>query len=185
MYSSVDILNAMRDGRIKISEFDMSRLNPNSYDLRLGNWFYHVQWYDLYPVFRGPVWIDDGDIVRIPPGSTCLGMTKDIVGTFHNVTGKLYSRSTTGRTGFATCRDAGLGDVGYNNHWTLEITSYIDHYSQGMPCLVVGEPICQIAFYEVKTPPDNSYKGQYVSTDWPDCMIPKKYRGDSRYVKSA
>ena len=37
MLSGMEILNQIEKGNIVISDFDKSRLNPNSYNIRLGN----------------------------------------------------------------------------------------------------------------------------------------------------
>lgn len=173
MYSSADILTAMDEGKIQISDFDFRRLGPNSYDLLLGDTFFDVIWDDDGPWYIGPRVVPEGEPVHVPVSGTILGMTKDVLGTNENVVVKLQAKSSIGRMGITICRDAGLGDVGYNNHWTLEMTGYI---LQGNPFIVVGEPIAQAVFYEVKTPPLESYSGQYKEQDWPLCMIPSKWR---------
>lgn len=173
MLSSTGILAAMEDKRIGISNFDLERLGTNSYDLLLGNWFYEVQWTDNTPVFIGPQWFDDGERVHVPNGGTLLAMTKDVIDTNYDIVGELKARSSIGRVGITVCRDAGLGDVGYCNHWTLEITGYV---ICGTPFLIVGEAVAQVVFHQLDTPPIKSYSGQYVSSEWPKCIIPKKYR---------
>ena len=173
MYSSSDISQAMDDGRLSISDFDPARLGSNSYDLLLGNTFFDVTWDAEGPLFTGPHIAEDGQRVYVPVSGTMLGVTKDIIATRYNVVAQLQAKSSLGRMGITICRDAGLGDVGYDNHWTLEITSYV---TEGRPFVIVGEAIAQIVFYEVKTPPTNTYTGQYKAHDWPLCMIPKAWR---------
>ena len=58
----------------------------------------------------------------------------------------MYARSSLGRNFIEVCKDAGWGDVGYFNRWTMEITNNSQHYS--IP-LVVGRRIAQMVFYEV------------------------------------
>ncbi len=173
MYSSKDILQAIADKRLSISDFDPVRLGPNSYDLLLGNTFFDVTWDDEGPLFTGPRVIEDGQRVYVPVGGTMLGVTKDIIGTHYNVVAQLKAKSTLGRMGITICRDAGLGDVGYDNHWTLEISSYV---TAGRPFVIVGEAIAQMVFDEVETLPIDTYTGQYKAHDWPLCMIPRKWR---------
>ncbi len=173
MYSSSDILRAMDDKRLSISDFDLARLGTNSYDLLLGNTFFGVTWDAEGPLFTGPHIAEDGQRVYVPVGGTMLGMTREIIGTHYNVVAQLKAKSSLGRMGITICRDAGLGDVGYDNHWTLEISSYV---TNGKPFVIVGEPIAQMIFYEVKTLPANTYTGQYKARDWPMCMIPEAWR---------
>ncbi|KKM69390.1 hypothetical protein LCGC14_1451330 [marine sediment metagenome] len=173
MYSSSDILSAIERGSITISDFDESRLGPNSYDLLLGKFFFDVIWDEDGPWFVGPSEYGPQDRVNVPVGGTLLAMTEDVIGTFGKVTGKLYARSTWGRAGITVCRDAGLGDIGYCNHWTLEMTG---HVTSGQPFVTVGERIAQITFLETIRPPIKAYLGQYNADDWPLCMVPKMWR---------
>jgi dCTP deaminase len=102
-----------------------------------------------------------------------LARTTERVGTFKNITGMLKARSSVGKMGSAVCKCAGLGDVGFDNHWVLELTAFS---SQGQPYMVAGSRIAQIAFFETKSPPRRPYAGQYKVEDWPTCMVPKMWR---------
>lgn len=171
--SDTDVLAELERGNIKISDFDRSRLGTNSYDVTLGKYFYAVRWQTDFPIYRGPIVRRVGDRVSIPRGGTLLAMTSDIIGTFGNVVASLRGRSSTRRTGITICDDAGLGDIGYHNHWTMELTS---HVAVGVPSLAVGDRIGQVVFYYTKSLPTRQYSGQYNENDWPLCMIPKAYR---------
>ncbi len=173
MYSSSDILSAMENGDITISDFDERRLGPNSYDLILGKFFFEVLWEDDGPWFVGPIELPKGGRINVPVGGTLLAMTTDVIGTFGKVVGKLHARSTWGRAGITVCRDAGLGDIGYCNHWALQMTS---HITLGQPFVTVGDRIAQITFFETISPPIRAYQGQYNADDWPLCMVPKRWR---------
>ena len=70
------------------------------------------------------------------------------------------------------CDDAGFGDIGYNNHWTVELTAH----APGGVYLTVGERFAQVLFQRAETPPIEKYTGQYTANEWPQCMIPRKYR---------
>lgn len=173
MYSSVDILQAMSQGSITISDFDITRLGANSYDVRLGHYFFRVVWDVDGPWYIGPMVCNVGDIVHVPVGGTLLAMTADIIGTKGKIVAEMSARSTTGREGITVCKCAGLGDIGYCNHWTMELTAFS---SQGQPFVRVGDSIAQVTFTETKTEPTSFYQGQYNIDDWPICMIPKKWR---------
>ncbi len=89
------------------------------------------------------------------------------------IMGLMKSRSTIGREGTTVCKCAGLGDVGYDNHWTLELSGSVGH---GNSVVVVGDRIAQIVFFEGKSEPRSPYNGQYRIEDWPLCMVPRKSR---------
>lgn len=173
MLCDAEILRAIECGFIGIEPFDRTQLNTNSYDVRLGNWFYLVSSTGDGPVFKGPHWVNDGELIEIPRGQTLLGMTKELIGTRHNVVAELRSKSTTRRCGITVCDDAGFGDVGYWNHWTVELTAHV--LSTRGPYLVVGGRFAQAVFFSCGVP-INEYSGQYCASDWPINMIPKKYR---------
>lgn len=171
--SSTDIMKCLEKGLIEIDPFKEEQLNPNSYDLCLGNWFCEVSWDDDGPVFSGPMNIRDGDRVYIPRGGTLLGATKERIATKDKITGQLHSKSSTRRCGITVCDDAGLGDIGYDNHWTVELSA---HINSGDPFLIVGERFAQMTFKLATDWPIKPYQGQYTISDWPECMIPRIYR---------
>lgn len=175
MFSSTDFLREMEAGRIEISDFDPERLNPNSYDVILGNWFYllHPD-HHCNARYYGPLRVEDGDGILIPAGMTLLGMTKDRLASYGDILGQLRSKSSTRREGITVCDDAGFGDVGYANHWTVELSSHVN--GPGM-YLTVGKAFAQILYQRTETPPLRSYSGQYNASEWPGCMLPKKHRG--------
>jgi deoxycytidine triphosphate deaminase len=175
MFSSADFMRELQSGQIEISNFDPERLNPNSYDVILGNWFYllhpdthcNVRYY-------GPLYVADGDQILVPSGMTLLGMTKDRLASYGDILGQLRSKSSTRREGVTVCDDAGFGDCGYANHWAVELSSHVS--GQGV-YLTVGQRFAQILYQRTETPPIRAYSGQYNAADWPSCMLPKKHRG--------
>ena len=175
MFSSADFDKAMQNGTIHIVDFDRERLNINSYDVILGNWFYllHPD-RDCKPRYFGPLWADDGAEILIPSGMTLLGMTKDRLASYGDILGQMRSKSTGRREGVTVCDDAGFGDVGYANHWTVELTSHVSGYGMYR---TVGQRFAQILFQRTETPPYKQYSGQYNADDWPQCMLPKAHRG--------
>ena len=124
-------------------------------------------------------------IIVVRPGERLLGHTHEFIGIKAPGTSTLQARSTWGRNGVAVCIDAGWGDPGYINRWTLEIYNMNQHESVVLP---VGERIAQMVFYETG-PVDGEYKklsGKYQSTgssgleklvrSWrPQQMLPKAY----------
>jgi deoxycytidine triphosphate deaminase len=130
-------------------------------------------------------------IIVLRPGERILGHTHEFIGIKAPGTSTLQARSTWGRNGVAVCLDAGWGDPGYINRWTLEIYNMNQHESVVLP---VGERIAQMVFYETG-PVEGEYKklsGKYqsnVSADlkmiiknWkPEQMLPQAYK-DMRQI---
>ena len=134
----------------------------------------------------------DGDcpIIVLGPGERMLAHTQEFVGIRWGGTTMMKARSTWGRNGLAVCFDAGWGDPGYTNRWTMELYNLNSQHSIVLP---VGEPIAQIVFlYTV--PVDSEYSqtgGKYQSkaddtldkliANWrPQDMLPKAYVGRSQ-----
>lgn len=91
-------------------------------------------------------------VILLPPLGFILAHTQEFIGGRNTVTTMMKARSSWGRNFVAVCDDAGWGDVGYINRWTMEIRNKQDFYV----ILVVGRRIAQIAFFEVE-PPERSY----------------------------
>ena len=125
-------------------------------------------------------------IIVVRPGERLLGHTHEFIGIKAPGTSTLQARSTWGRNGVAVCIDAGWGDPGYINRWTLEIYNMNQHESVVLP---VGERIAQMVFHETG-PVDGEYKklsGKYQSNtstnlssiirNWnPAQMLPRAYK---------
>jgi deoxycytidine triphosphate deaminase len=128
----------------------------------------------------------DQPVIHLEPGERILGHTHEFIGIKAPGTSSMQARSTTGRNGIAVCLDAGWGDPGYINRWTMEI--YNMHQEKHM-ILPVGTRVAQLVFYHTG-PVEGEYSGlsgkyQSVGADnieeliasWkPDQMLPKAYK---------
>jgi len=117
------------------------------------------------------------------PHERILAHTHEFIGIKAPGTSSMQAKSTTGRNGIVVCKDAGWGDPGYINRWTMEIQNDNDEY---VP-LQVGMPIAQIAFYHTGevTGDYTTLSGNYQSTtdleeiirNWtPESMLPRSHR---------
>lgn len=125
-------------------------------------------------------------IIVLRPHERILAHTHEFIGIKAPGTSTMQARSTWGRNGVSVCLDAGWGDPGYINRWTMEIYNMNQHESVVLP---VGERIAQIVFYETG-PVESEYKklsGKYQSAksqdldkiiaNWkPEHMLPKAYK---------
>jgi dCTP deaminase len=130
---------------------------------------------------------DDKNIILLEPGETVLAHTKEFIGGKDICVAKMYARSSMGRNFVEVCKDAGWGDVGYFNRWTMEVTNNSRHYA--IP-LVVGRRIAQMVFYQVEPliKKDIDYVGEggkyqasqnleELKQDWkPEMMVPQMHR---------
>lgn len=123
-------------------------------------------------------------IIVLEPGERILAHTQEFIGIKPPGTTSMQSRSTWGRNGVAVCFDAGWGDPGYINRWTMEVYNLNQRHSVVLP---VGERIAQIVFQQTGEV-DSDYSklsGKYqVSADieelinkWsPEQMLPRAYK---------
>ena len=149
---------ARENGWLDISDWDEKRLNPNSYNLRLGNelliygkrvtddelgysWFCHPtldmkkdNLYEIIPL------TSDGYVLQ--PGVLYLGRTMEYTKTYKFVP-MLEGRSSVGRLGISVHSTAGFGDIGFCGYWTLEI-SCVEKVR-----IYPGVDICQIYYHSI------------------------------------
>ena len=141
---------------IKIDPFDSSRLNPNSYNLRLHNRMF---------VYRSPIldmkkdnecrelYIPDDGLV-LYPNCLYLGRTEEYTET-NNLVPMLEGRSSVGRLGICIHVTAGFGDVGFKGFWTLEI-----HCIKPVRIYPFVE-ICQIYYHTIEGDFEPYTSGKY------------------------
>lgn len=129
----------------------------------------------------------DHPIIVLRPGERILTHTHEFIGISPPGTSEMRARSTWGRNGVAVSFDAGWGDPGYINRWTMEVYNLNQHESVPLP---VGERIAQMVFHHTG-PVDGAYgqKGKYqtstelatIMKNWqPVDMLPQAYKDKRR-----
>lgn len=198
---NIEIKRQRERGGIVIEPYNEKQLGMNSYDVRLDEWFYRERlppptgtcldiWKDCKSMWDGPhramvasdLFPDcKRPVIVIRPGERLLACTQEFIGGRDNITAILKTRSSLARCNVDFCVSAGLGDTGYVNKWTLEITNLSRHYT--IP-LYVGERVAQIVFAHT-TPVEGNYAahgGHYQSSsnlaelqaNWrPEDMLPR------------
>lgn len=152
IWTDKKILAAIACGEIVIEPFDRSKLGTNSYDVHLGPYLAHYKDHILdarkhneITTFEIP---DDGFVLH--PNTLYLGVTMEYTET-HSSVPFLEGKSSVGRLGIDIHATAGKGDVGFCNHWTLEIscTHPVRVYK--------GMPIGQLIYFGVDGEIENYY----------------------------
>lgn len=150
--SDKEILASIDSGSIIIEPYDRSCLGTNSYDVHLSK---HLATYTSKVLDAKvhnptePIIIPEEGYV-IQPGVLYLGSTVEYTET-HNSVPFLEGKSSVGRLGIDIHATAGKGDVGFCNHWTLEISCV-------HPVRVyAGMPIGQLIYFMVKGDIENYY----------------------------
>ncbi|GAA5084278.1 dCTP deaminase [Thermocatellispora tengchongensis] len=154
------IAEAVARGDIVIDPFDESRVNPNSYNYRLGAEIYRVHSGDdpdAKPRYERLEPADGRFLLR--KGRFYLGHTLERIGSDRYVT-SLIGRSSMGRLGLFVQLSADLGHRGAVHRWTLELLPALDIY------LYPGQILGQVSFWST-TGRVLPYEGWYGRHDRP------------------
>lgn len=156
-----EIIAATESGRIGISPFNADQVNPNSYNVRLGDTLltYEDGVIDSYAEnpTRSVTLGEEGYLLQ--PDQLYLGHTVERVGSDTYVP-LLFGRSSVGRLGLFVEITAPIGDIGFNGQWTLML-------SPVRPLRVYsGMRIGQIMFF-VSVGDIDLYAGKYQAAKGP------------------
>ena len=142
--SDSSILQAIEKNDIVIEPYDRSCLGTNSYDVHLSKFL--ACYVDEIIDAKKHNKVDHFEIseegIVLRPGRTYLGSTFEYTETRQYVP-FLEGKSSVGRLGIDIHATAGKGDVGFCNHWTLEIS-----VSQSVR-VYAGMPIGQLIYFRV------------------------------------
>lgn len=182
------IRDAMERGTIEIDPFDPAALGPNSYDVHLSRHFAYYElpedWNTARPAGWSGPFLDcrvDTPITRwtleesgqLFPGRLYLASTIERTKTLEHVP-YLDGKSSIGRLGISIHVTAGRGDIGFNGHWTMEIT--VVHPVR----VYVGMPIGQLTFHQTTGAPLTAYDARdgskYIDAQQPEPQASRMWR---------
>lgn len=159
--SDKDIIREIENKSIVISPYDPACLGSNSYDVHLSKYLAVYKQKLPYDILDAKKHneiehfeIDSEVGYVIQPGTLYLGTTLEYTETHKHVP-FLEGKSSTGRLGINIHATAGKGDIGFCNHWTLEISCI--HPVR----IYAGMPIAQLIYFEANAAinPYNTKKG--------------------------
>lgn len=191
LLSDKRVCEELESGNIIIDPFDRRQLGTNSYDCRLGQWYFeptkYLETVDFTDEHQALAFWGEPhrahEAIVVKPGTTILAHTHEVVGSRNGITTTMHARSSIGRSGLSVCKCAGAGDVGYVSRWTMEISNH----TTCSIVLPIGLRICQIKFdFVVETLKE--YRGKYgQQSEWtPYDMLPRLYRDwDLDEIKAA
>jgi dCTP deaminase len=154
--SGREILKNIEEGGIKITPFDKSKINPNSYNLTLANelLYYKSDSLDMKKPNETERLIIPEEGLVLEPNRLYLGRTNEFTSTDKFVP-MLEGRSSTGRLGLFIHVTAGFGDVGFAGYWTLEM------FCIEPIRIYAGVDICQIYYHTICGEYDLYKNGKY------------------------
>lgn len=157
--SDRDIKKAIEEKKVIIDPFEVSCVQPSSYDLHLQN---KVLVFDNYAasvidvrekqdVSRLVKIGDEGFVIH--PGEFILGSTTENFRIPNDLAGKLEGKSSLGRLGLIVHATAGFVDPGFEGQLTFEITNI-----SRLPIRLYGNmKIAQICFLKMSSEVENPY----------------------------
>jgi dCTP deaminase len=159
--TGAEIHRQVQLGRIEISPYDPARLNPNSYNFRLGS---TIKWYTetvldsrrYNPVQQCEI---GSEGMMLAPDRIYLGHTEEVMGSDFYVP-IIRARSSVARLGLFVHVTADLIDIGSHNQWTLQLHAV--QPLRVMPGLEIG----QVTFWKVEGEV-NLYRGKYQGSRGP------------------
>ena len=158
--SDKEILDCIEEGSIVIEPYDRQALGTNSYDVHLGKTLATYEDFALDAKKHNKIKSFDipPEGYLLEPSQFYLGVTLEYTESHKHVP-FLEGKSSTGRLGIDIHATAGKGDVGFKNHWTLEISvkKPVRVYA-GMP---IGQLIYFVTEGEVLTPYDTKKSAKY------------------------
>lgn len=177
--SDRDIIKEIQMRNLLIYPFNKENLTNISYDVTLGANFYRAsgtseflipwsedsvnQYWDRleYATSDESTKLSFGTgkrYILMEPGETILAHTNEFIGGYENICCLLMCKSSLSRLGISVCKDPSLGNVGYVNRWTMQITNS----TKSKVPLLVGSRIAQIMFlYTGKVSEKYDKKGLY------------------------
>ena len=178
--SDVDIKKAIKAGSIVLEPFTQSRLQPASYDIRLGNKFIvneesatHIidPAKKIYPKTREIEIADGGEFV-LHPGMLVLGTSKEFFGSDEFLI-QVGGKSSLARVGLMIHNTAGIINPGHFLCVTLELSN-----QNNVPIIIrPGMDIAQLTFSRLTSPTAGSYLklGRFADDNWKHFLpAPKK-----------
>ncbi|WP_216895661.1 PEP/pyruvate-binding domain-containing protein [Nocardia alni] len=156
-----EIRRQRQRGAIRIEPFDESRLNPNSYNFTLDDRLRVYSCHELDARAENPteeVMIPDAGFV-LEAGRLYLAGTAEVLG------GTMFAptfaaRSSIARLGLSIHLSSGLGDIGYEGQWTLQLlaTQPVRVY----PGMEIGQMMWWVPSGEI-----TRYNGKYQDSRGP------------------
>ena len=156
MLTGSKILDEIEAGHIRITPFDKTKVNPNSYNLTLNNTL--LVYSDKVIDFKknnptNKIIIPESGLV-LKPNTLYIGRTNERCWTDRYIP-QLDGRSSIGRLGITIHVTAGYGDIGWDGTWTLEIMAI--HPVKIYPNI----EFCQISYHTPYGLTDIQYEGRY------------------------
>lgn len=176
--SDIDIHAAVKNGEITLEPFDPKRLQPATYDIRLGNTFiindaHSTKAIDpvkgIFPNTQ-TIEVDDGGEFVLHPGVSILGYSKEKFGSDTYLI-EVNGKSSLARIGLIVHNSASIVNPGHNLNIAFELCNL-----NNVPIVLrPGMEIAQLTFSTLSSHTKRNYKqtGRYSTNNFVGYVPPK------------
>ncbi|MBV9850927.1 MAG: dCTP deaminase [Armatimonadetes bacterium] len=159
--SDHSIKEGIAAGRIAITPYDESLVQPASVDIRLDSRFLvfrnhkyaYIDPRAAQEELTEMVTVGGGDEFYVHPGEFILGSTVERIALGNDLVARLEGKSSLGRKGLIVHATAGYIDPGFEGRITLELSNVANLPIRLYPGMKIG----QISFFHMSTPADRPY----------------------------
>ncbi len=156
-----EIYKQINNGKITIEPFDFNSVNPNSYNVELGDYLkvYESNVLDGKKELKTTIIPIPDEGIVLEPNRVYLGYTKEVIGS-DNFVPTITGRSSTGRLGLFVQITADLVDIGFKGNLTFQL-----HAVQPLR-IYKGMKLGQVCFWKPKGK-IKLYNGKYQNSCGP------------------
>lgn len=188
LLSDRDILRQVESGRVTLTPWDASLVQPSSIDVRLDRYF-RIFENHRYAVIDPAA--EQSDLTRLVspagddpfvlhPGEFVLGATYEYVTLPDDIAARLEGKSSLGRLGLLTHSTAGFIDPGFNGHITLELSNMSTLPLKLYPGMKVG----QLCFFQLSSPAANPYGSKTTGSHYQGQRGPTASRSHINFTRT-
>ena len=188
LLSDRDLKAALASGRMALTPYDESMVQPSSIDVRLDRFFRvfanhrythidpAVQQDDLTELVE----VADDEAFLLHPGEFVLGSTLEVVTLGDDLASRLEGKSSLGRLGLLTHSTAGFIDPGFSGHVTLELSNVANLPIKLYPGMKIG----QICVLPLSSPSEHPYGASVYGSRYQDQRGPTPSRSYLRFSRT-
>jgi dCTP deaminase len=188
LLSDRDLKAAIADGRLGLTPFDESLIQPSSIDVRLDRYFRvfanhrytHIDPAEQQDDLTVPIEPNGDEPFILHPGEFVLGSTLEVISLGDDLASRLEGKSSLGRLGLLTHSTAGFIDPGFSGHVTLELSNVANLPIKLYPGMKIG----QICVLQLSSPSEHPYGSSLYGSRYQDQRGPTPSRSYLRFNRA-
>ena len=188
LLSDRDLKAALAAGRLGLSPYDETMVQPSSIDVRLDRYFRvfanhrytHIDPAEQQDDLTELIEPDGDEPFILHPGEFVLGSTLEVITLGDDLASRLEGKSSLGRLGLLTHSTAGFIDPGFSGHVTLELSNVANLPIKLYPGMKIG----QICVLQLSSPAEHPYGSSLYGSRYQDQRGPTPSRSHLRFSRA-